>query len=143
MTRAVVLTVNSAARGTDGDALYSNATLALDPATGKIVWHRQTLPGESHDMDEVFENMLVDVGARKSLFKMGKMSILWELDRRTGKILRATDLGLQNLVKLDAGTGAVSYLPDRLPKTDVPFSQDRSRRTLKPSLSKRCARVSR
>ena len=73
-----------AARGTDGDALYSNTVLALDPDTGKIVWHNQLLPGETHDMDEVFENILVDVGARKSLFKMEKLGILWQLDRQTG-----------------------------------------------------------
>ncbi len=78
-----------AARGTDGDALYSNTVLALDPDTGKIVWHNQLLPGETHDMDEVFENILVDDGPRKSLFKMGKLGILWQLDRQTGKFVSA------------------------------------------------------
>ena len=78
-----------AARGTDGDALYSNTVLALDPDTGKIVWHNQLLPGETHDMDEVFENILVDAGSRKSLFKMGKLGILWQLDRQTGKFVSA------------------------------------------------------
>ena len=29
---------NRDARGTDGDALYSNSTLALDPATGEMQW---------------------------------------------------------------------------------------------------------
>ena len=81
-----------AGRGTDGAALYSSSTLALDPDTGEIVWYRQTLPGETHDLDEVFENVLVDAGRRQSLYKMGKMSILWEIDRRTGRILHATDL---------------------------------------------------
>ena len=78
-----------AARGTDGDALYTNTLLALDPETGKIVWHYQLLPGETHDMDEVFENILVDVGPRKSLFKMGKLGILWQLDRQNGKFVSA------------------------------------------------------
>ena len=41
-------------------------------------------------MDEVFENVLVDIGGRKSLFKMGKLGILWQLDRETGAFIRAT-----------------------------------------------------
>ena len=49
------------ARGTDGDALYSNSTLALDPATGEMKWYFQHIPGDSHDMDETFERILVDL----------------------------------------------------------------------------------
>jgi alcohol dehydrogenase (cytochrome c) len=104
-----------AARGTDGDALYSNSTLAINPDTGKVVWYYQYLPGETTDMDEVFENILVDVGARKSLFKMGKLGILWEIDRRSGQFVRATDLGYQNQVMVDAATGKVAYRPDMVP----------------------------
>jgi alcohol dehydrogenase (cytochrome c) len=100
-----------AARGTDGDALYTNTVLAIDPETGKIVWHNQLLPGETHDMDEVFENILVD----RSLFKMGKLGILWQIDRRTGKFISAQDLGYQNLVRLDPVTGKVTYRPGMIP----------------------------
>jgi alcohol dehydrogenase (cytochrome c) len=105
-----------AARGTDGDALYSNTVLALDPDTGKIVWHNQLLPGETHDMDEVFENILVDVGPRKTLFKMGKLGILWQLDRQNGKFLSAQDLGYQNVVSVDRTTGRVTYRPGMIPE---------------------------
>jgi alcohol dehydrogenase (cytochrome c) len=104
------------ARGTDGDALYSNSTLALDPETGKIVWYHQFVPGETNDMDEVFESVLVDVGARNSIFKMGKLGILWEIDRRTGEFVRGTDLGYQNLLRFDPKTGKVSYSRDMIPK---------------------------
>jgi alcohol dehydrogenase (cytochrome c) len=74
--------VGGAVRGTDGDALYTNSTLALDPDTGKINWYHQFLPGETQDMDEVFENILVTKDG-VSPFKMGKLGILWELDRKT------------------------------------------------------------
>ena len=110
-----------AARGTDGDALYSNSTLALDPDDGKIVWFRQWIPGEQHDMDEVFEHVLVDYDGRKSLFKMGKLGILWEADRRTGRFLNATDMGYQNLVNLDKATGKVTYRPGMTPQLGVPM----------------------
>jgi alcohol dehydrogenase (cytochrome c) len=105
-----------AVRGTDGAALYTNSTLALDPDTGKMKWFYQHLPGESHDMDEVFENVLVDIGGRKSLFKMGKLGILWQLDRETGAFIRATDIGYQTLVDVDPQSGKVTYRPGKVPQ---------------------------
>ena len=60
-----------AARGTDGDALYTNSTLALSPTTGELEWYYQHLPGESHDMDETFERVLVDYDGRQSGFHDG------------------------------------------------------------------------
>lgn len=108
-----------AARGTDGDALYTNSTLALDPDTGKMKWYYQHLPGETQDMDEVFESILIDSGGRKSLFKMGKLGILWQLDRATGKFIHATDLGYQNIVEVGPETGKVTYRPDKIPQLGV------------------------
>ena len=110
-----------AARGTDGAALYSNSTLAIDPDSGKLVWHYQNLPADTLDMDEVFENILVDDGPRQSVFKMGKLGILWEVERRTGKFLRATDLGYQNSVIVHPETGKVSFRPGMIPKLNEEF----------------------
>ncbi|MBI1872600.1 MAG: PQQ-binding-like beta-propeller repeat protein [Acidobacteria bacterium] len=107
------------ARGTDGDALYTNCTLALDPATGKIVWHYQHIPGETHDMDETFERILVDANGRSSVFTMGKLGILWELDRKDGAFLSAHDLGYQNLLDVDPRTGNATYRPGMIPRAGV------------------------
>ena len=41
-------------------ALYTNATLALDPDDGSITWYFQHVPGEALDLDEAFEKVLVD-----------------------------------------------------------------------------------
>ena len=98
-----------AARRTDGDALYSNSTLALNLESGELEWYYQHLPGESHDMDETFERVLIDYDGRQSVFSMGKLGILWELDRATGQFVSAVDLGYQNLVDVDLDTGAVTY----------------------------------
>lgn len=108
-----------AVRGTDGDALYTNSTLGLDPDTGKIVWHYQHLPGETQDMDEVFESILIDSGGRKSLFKMGKLGILWQLDRTNGKFIHATDLGYQNILEVGPETGKVTYQAGKIPQIGV------------------------
>ena len=111
-----------AARGTDGDALYTNSTLSLDPATGRIKWYFQHLPGESYDMDEAFERVLIDHDGRRSLFTMGKLGILWELDRTTGAFVKATDTGYQTLVDIDARTGRVTYRANMLQRIGVPIS---------------------
>ena len=97
------------ARGTDGDALYSNSTLALDPETGEMRWFFQHIPGDSHDMDETFERILIDYDGRQSVFSMGKLGILWELDRTTGAFTKAVDLGYQNLADVDPETGELTY----------------------------------
>jgi len=108
-----------AVRGTDGDALYTNSTLALDPDTGKMKWYYQHLPGETQDMDEVFESILIDSGGRKSLFKMGKLGILWQLDRTSGAFIHATDLGYQNIVEVGPETGKITYRQDKIPQIGV------------------------
>ena len=108
-----------AVRGTDGAALYTNSTLALDPDTGKMKWYFQHIPGESLDMDEVFERVLIDTGGRQSVFTMGKLGILWQLDRATGAFIRATDIGYQNILDVDQRTGEVTYRPGKIPQIGV------------------------
>jgi alcohol dehydrogenase (cytochrome c) len=111
-----------AVRGTAGDALYTNSSLALDPKTGELVWYYQYLPGETHDMDEVFESVLIDVDGRPSLFKMGKLGILWQIDRATGEFIRATDIGYQNILDVDPASGRVTYRPNMIPEVGVEIS---------------------
>ena len=74
-----------AARGTDGDALYTNSTLALDPATGELRWYFQHIPGDSHDMDETFERILVDYDGQQSVFTMGNDGVALRLLPRAGR----------------------------------------------------------
>ena len=104
-----------AARGTDGDALYTNSTLALDPDTGEMKWYYQHLPGETLDMDEVFERILIDYDDRRSVFTMGKLGVLWELALETGRFRNAHDLGYQTVADIDPTTGAVTYRDGVIP----------------------------
>ena len=103
-------------RGTEGDALYTNSALALDPETGRLEWYYQFVPGETHDLDDVFESVLIDHRGRRSLFKMGKLGILWELDRATGAFVAAHDLGYQTLVDVAPETGRATYRPGTIPE---------------------------
>ena len=61
-------------------ALYTNSTLALRPEDGSLAWHFQYVPGETLDLDEVYERVLVHVGGRSVVFSIGKHGILWKLD---------------------------------------------------------------
>ncbi|HWF12963.1 MAG TPA: PQQ-binding-like beta-propeller repeat protein [Candidatus Acidoferrales bacterium] len=101
-------------RGTKGDALYSSSTLALHPDDGKLAWYFQHVQGETLDMDEVYERVLVDIGDRKTLFTIGKAGILWKLDRKTGEFIGAKETLFQNIFSVNEKTGKLTYRPDIL-----------------------------
>jgi PQQ-dependent dehydrogenase (methanol/ethanol family) len=111
------------ARGTGpGAHLYTNSTLAVDPDTGKVVWHFQHLPGDNWNLDHAFERVLVDLesgggGERKSmLLTAGKTSIVWALDRKTGKYLWHRETVHQNVISnIDPKTGQVTLNRDVVP----------------------------
>ena len=105
----------AAARGmtTDDAALYTNSTVALRPEDGSLAWYFQHVPGESLDLDEAYERVLVDVDDRKLLFTIGKHGILWKLDRTTGEFLDFKETVFQNIFKdIDKTTGRVTYRDD-------------------------------
>jgi alcohol dehydrogenase (cytochrome c) len=96
-------------------ALFTSSTLALDPDTGHLKWYFQHAPGESFDMDEVFERVLIDLDGRKLLFTIGKPGILWKIDRETGQFLGYKETVYQNLfTSIDAKTGEPTYRSDIL-----------------------------
>ena len=72
-------------------------------------------------MDEVFERVLVDVDGRASSFSVGKLAILWQIDRKTGKFIAAHDPGYQTLIDVDPKTGRASYRANTIPKEGVEF----------------------
>src|SRR6185369_7275186 len=113
--------------GNDRKYLYHNCTLAIDVATGKIVWYYQHLV-DHWDFDHPFERILLDteLAPDKSAVRWispdikpgqrykvvtgipGKSGIVYTLDRRTGKFLWATPTVQQNVVdRIDGRTGEV------------------------------------
>jgi len=96
-----------------GDTNYANSTVALDPDTGKMKWFFQHGPGESLDLDEVYERVLINHGDQKTLMTIGKAGILWKLDRVTGKFIAAKETVFQNIWKsIDPKTGRPDYRKD-------------------------------
>jgi PQQ-dependent dehydrogenase (methanol/ethanol family) len=95
--------------------LYANSTVALNPDNGQLAWYFQHAPGESFDLDEVFERVLVDIGDQKVSFNAGKAGILWKLDRRNGQYLGHKEMVKQTVWEhIDPKTGQPSYRPDIL-----------------------------
>jgi alcohol dehydrogenase (cytochrome c) len=74
-----------------GDNLYSDCILALDPKTGKLKWYYQTTPHDVHDWDAEEPMVLVDRdwqgSPRKLLLQANRNGFLYVLDRTTGKLL--------------------------------------------------------
>jgi len=95
--------------------LFANSTVALNPDTGKMSWYFQHAPGESFDLDEVFERVLVDIGDRKVSLSAGKAGVLWKLDRKTGEYLGSKEMVHQTVwTSIDPKTGAPKYRTDIL-----------------------------
>ena len=105
----------AASRGmsTTHDALYTNSTLALDPLTGEVAWFFQHVPGETLDLDSVYERMLVDVDGDPLLLTAGKDGLLWKLRRDDGRFLDVKEMVYQDIFdSIDRETGRVTYRQD-------------------------------
>ncbi len=76
-----------------GDNLYVCSILALDPDTGRLVWHYQTTPGDNWDFTSTQHIMLadLDIGGRerKVLMQAPKNGFFYVLDRETGELISA------------------------------------------------------
>jgi alcohol dehydrogenase (cytochrome c) len=76
-----------------GDNLYSNSVVALDADTGKLQWHYQATPHDTHDWDSISDPVPVDltVGNRKvkALIQANRNGFFYVLDRTNGKFLKA------------------------------------------------------
>jgi alcohol dehydrogenase (cytochrome c) len=110
----------SSAPGVTNDALYTNATMAIDANTGQLKWHYQHLRNDQWDLDWAFERTLatVRIGGqnRRVVMNVGKMGILEGLDAATGQYLFSIDAGIQNIITaIDPKTGEKTIDPQRLP----------------------------
>jgi alcohol dehydrogenase (cytochrome c) len=108
------------APGITNDALYTNSTIALNPDTGKLVWHYQHLRNDQLDHDWAYERQVLTMSingvARKVVITGGKQAIFEALDAATGAYLFSIDLGMQNVISaIDPRTGAKTINPAAIP----------------------------
>jgi alcohol dehydrogenase (cytochrome c) len=75
-----------------GDNLYSSSRLAIDPDTGKIVWHFQTTPHDGWDYDGVNEVISFDYQSNGKTIKAAatadRNGFFYVLDRTNGDFIR-------------------------------------------------------
>lgn len=79
--------------GRKGDNLYTNSLLAFDPDTGKLRWHYQFTPHDTHDWDANHIPVLADLtfngDVRKVVIVANRNGFFYTLDRSTGELLVA------------------------------------------------------
>jgi quinohemoprotein ethanol dehydrogenase len=76
-----------------GDNLFLSSLLAIDPATGRLVWHYQEVPGEQWDYTATqhiqLTTLTIEGQPRKVLMHAPKNGFFYVLDRKTGELLSA------------------------------------------------------
>jgi alcohol dehydrogenase (cytochrome c) len=83
-----------------GDNLYTSSLVALDADTGKLKWHYQFSPHDTHDWDACETPMLLDLNwqgkPRKLVVQANRNGFYYILDRVTGEFLTAKAFARQN-----------------------------------------------
>ncbi|MEI7949886.1 MAG: PQQ-dependent dehydrogenase, methanol/ethanol family [Gammaproteobacteria bacterium] len=74
-----------------GDNLYTDSLVALNPDTGKLVWHYQFTPHDEMDYDATQVPVLADINwngkARKVVMTANRNGVFYVLDRTNGSFL--------------------------------------------------------
>lgn len=100
-----------------GDNLYSSSTVAIDPKTGKIVWHYQNTPNDGWDYDGTNEFVTFDMDGKRMGAKADRNGYFYVNDAATGKLVNAfpyvTQITWAN--GIDLKTGRPNFVPDNRP----------------------------
>jgi alcohol dehydrogenase (cytochrome c) len=92
-----------------GDNLYTSSVVALDVKTGRLKWHFQFTPHDTHDWDAVQPMLLVDElwegRPRKLLLHADRNGFFFVLDRTDGHLLLATPVAKVNWATGYGGDG--------------------------------------
>ena len=87
----------------DGDNLYSDCVVALNPDTGKLKWYFQFTPHDTLDYDSVQVPVLADMEwqgqPRKVMLWANRNGFYYVLDRTTGKFLTGKPFSSVNWAK--------------------------------------------
>ena len=129
-----------AAPPTAPDELYSNSTLALDVATGTLVWYYQELPGDDWDADHNQERLLIRTrvtpdprhvkwinpdlpsGLQDVVLTVAEGGGMFAVARQTGRFLWARPFPFDdpnlNMTVVDVKTGRTGASPTAMFKKD-------------------------
>ncbi len=92
-----------AGKGRKGDNLFTESIVALNADTGKLVWHFQPSPHDTHDWDAVQTPVLIDGEIngqpRKLVAQASRNGWFFVLDRKTGKNYASSEFVKTNWAK--------------------------------------------
>ncbi len=76
-----------------GDNLYLSSILAIDPDSGRLVWHYQTTPADNWDYTATQKMILADIEiggeTRQVIMQAPKNGFFYVIDRATGELISA------------------------------------------------------
>jgi alcohol dehydrogenase (cytochrome c) len=105
-----------------GDNLYTCSLVALDADTGKLKWHFQFTPHDTHDWDANETPMLLDLKwkgrDRKVVAQANRNGFFYLLDRATGEFLFAKSFARQTWAKGIDAKGRPVVLPNTEPSAE-------------------------
>ncbi|MDM8011849.1 MAG: PQQ-dependent dehydrogenase, methanol/ethanol family [Parasphingorhabdus sp.] len=114
--------------GGEGDNLFLSSIVAVNPDTGKYLWHYQETPAESWDYTAtqhiIQAEMPIDGKMRKVLYHAPKNGFFFVIDRIDGTLISAEPFvqGINWATGYDLETGRPIENPDaRFYKTGKPF----------------------
>jgi alcohol dehydrogenase (cytochrome c) len=101
-----------------GDNLYTNSLIALDAATGRLVWYHQFVPHDVHDYDvshvaPVFRTT-IDGSARNVIASTGKDGLLRLVDRDSRNVVYSVPFTTRENVEVPVTTTPVRVCPGTL-----------------------------
>ena len=100
-----------------GDDLYIASIVALNPDTGKYIWHYQENPREAWDYkataNMIETTLTIDGKPRKVLMQSPTNGFFYVIDRKTGKLISAEKTGKVTWAsRIDLKTGRPVEAPD-------------------------------
>jgi alcohol dehydrogenase (cytochrome c) len=105
-----------------GDNLYSCSVLALDPDTGKLKWHFQFTPQDTHDWDATQIPILLNGPVRGEQRKLmawpARNGFYYLLDRSDGKFILAKNFVRQTWAKGFDDRGRPEVIPGNDPTVE-------------------------
>ena len=105
----------------NGDNLYTDSVLALDPKTGKLKWYRQEIEHDVWDYDGAYEALLFRRDGKDLLVHLSKSGFVFVMDKKNGKLENVWPLfeGYTFAKSIDPKTGKLAGRLEPKPGQDA------------------------